>query len=1327
MFSRLKRSLVAILAAMALIVPAGPAPRTQAASPPPPAGPGSPCPDGAPLRTFKIHAVQLDLVYNKYGQHQPDGIIYVLNQNRDQLLAQVAANPGRTVSLAEPLAIRSNLGDCIEIEFKNELNEPASIHPIGIAYDVLGSDGMAVGFNPDTTAPAGGTVRYRWYPEREGTYFFADGAHQAVDSHPLGTKSLRLRGLFGALIVEPAGATWSDPKTGGPLLSGTKAIIKHPTRPDWREHVVFFHDGAPIKNPDGTPAHLYTINYRAEPMGQRLAEDCPDCNQKSLFYSSWVHGDPGGGDVVFPSYRNDPVVFHVVGAQVEELHVFHLHANRWKTTPGDPNSNTVDSLSISPGSTYQLWLDGGAGYKIGTVGDILFHCHFFPHYNEGGMWGMFRVYDKLQPDLMPLEDRPAPPAPTLEEPGFPHFIAGQNGYRPPKPPDPDLRLPTPVERTSLKTLLPGAPMVNPCPSTAPIRRYEITVIQRRVEYNEAGDHDPMGRLYVLKQDAPAVLSGAKAPEPLTIRANQGDCVEVTFGNDLPVNATPNEMSIHIHYVAFDVLGSDGTAVGYNYDQGIRPGDRIRYRWYADEKGPIYFHDHQSGSVKHGAFGSLIVEPPGSYWIDPTTGQPAQSGPNAIIIDPSGQDYRESTLYYQDWVPLFDRNGRPVDGGHEEGEDEGTMGINYTNAPFWHRSGADPAYVFSSWVHGDPKTPIIEAYPGDPVKLHLLSGSFEEPHNFLMHGVRWQREPRTSGDTAAQTITTSEYFDFSVQANPAGLLQRDYLYGSMSVDDLWNGMWGFFRVWGTEVPHVQPLPDRGAPTLGISLEDLARLTKTGTPPPTPINQGSPCPLVAPVKSFDIVAFTHDITHNRYGDHDPYGIVFALAEQEEAIRSGAMPAEPLVIRANAGDCIQVTLLNKLPSTMNAHQDHARVMVDHPWPNSNRISLHPQLLLYDVQGSDGATVGYNYDQSVPPGGVMSYTWYADRELGTVILWDMADVRSHRHHGAFGLLIVEPEGAEYRNPKTGEPLKAGPVADIIVPDGQDFREYALLVTDGMYSVNRAGACPTPPGPDDDDPHGTPCNQLGGGPEHQGAKGINYRSAPFAHRFGADFRPEMVFSSHVHGDPATPVLRAYLGDPVRIRLAQPADKSPGMAFHLAGHLWSRYGDAQAKHVTGVTEAITPGIAVDLTLIGGAGGTRQKAGDWIFQELKLVRYLEGGLWGIFRVLDQGVADLKPLPDRRPTPPTGLKVSTPATRGTLDLQWDRHQNPNVTGYHVYRSLLSGGTYERITAQPVTGTAYSDSGLLDGVTYHYVITAVDRFNNESLWSTQASGNTKSLLGL
>jgi Fibronectin type III domain len=87
----------------------------------------------------------------------------------------------------------------------------------------------------------------------------------------------------------------------------------------------------------------------------------------------------------------------------------------------------------------------------------------------------------------------------------------------------------------------------------------------------------------------------------------------------------------------------------------------------------------------------------------------------------------------------------------------------------------------------------------------------------------------------------------------------------------------------------------------------------------------------------------------------------------------------------------------------------------------------------------------------------------------------------------------------------------------------------------------------------------------------------------------------------------------------------------------------------------------------------------------------------------------------PTAPPAAPTNLAATAGdtTITLTWTA--STGATSYHVKRSSTSGGPYTQIAAP--TATTYTDTGLTDGTTYYYVVSAVNSVG-ESANSAQIS---------
>ena len=55
---------------------------------------------------------------------------------------------------------------------------------------------------------------------------------------------------------------------------------------------------------------------------------------------------------------------------------------------------------------------------------------------------------------------------------------------------------------------------------------------------------------------------------------------------------------------------------------------------------------------------------------------------------------------------------------------------------------------------DPYTPLLRAYPQDPVQIRLLAGGFTTMHNVITHGLPWKFEPYVAEFRAGARASSS---------------------------------------------------------------------------------------------------------------------------------------------------------------------------------------------------------------------------------------------------------------------------------------------------------------------------------------------------------------------------------------------------------------------------------------------------------------------------------------------------------------------------------------------------------------------------------------------
>lgn len=125
-------------------------------------------------------------------------------------------------------------------------------------------------------------------------------------------------------------------------------------------------------------------------------------------------------------------------------------------------------------------------------------------------------------------------------------------------------------------------------------------------------------------------------------------------------------------------------------------------------------------------------------------------------------------------------------------------------------------------------------------------------------------------------------------------------------------------------------------------------------------------------------------------------------------------------------------------------------------------------------------------------------------------------------------------------------------------------------------------------------------------------------------------------------------------------------------------------------------------------------GSQEFVDMSIIVYVWPGDY-VAAAVAEGTA--KPSAPREP-------VVTSTGNGTVSLAWSTPllpQTPAVTGYHVYRGTMAGAaTLHAYVAAP--DTTFTDTGLVNGVTYHYNVTAVNPngqgFSSRSVDATPAA---------
>ena len=309
--------------------------------------------------------------------------------------------------------------------------------------------------------------------------------------------------------------------------------------------------------------------------------------------------------------------------------------------------------------------------------------------------------------------------------------------------------------------------------------------------------------------------------------------------------------------------------------------------------------------------------------------------------------------------------------------------------------------------------------------------------------------------------------------------------------------------------------------------------------------------------------------------------------------------------------------------------------PDPNKGFAKDHK----YKITFTEGMTHAHKKGEIVTAEFVR-YRWWVDADVGLVFWHDHAFGATTWPHGGIGSTIVEPWGSTYHDPKTGKPIRSGPVADIHgtepVAYGRSgsFRELVAQISDTVPHTAQLVTEGNPPGLSRENAIAAgqsisfqmPTDMLEvafpllNGGTHTTGGAFNFRAASLTARLKSNKDAPKVFSSKVHGDPSTPLLGAYIGDSILFRLLS-GMQNETHTFVVSGH---GYRPERYDRDSRVTNTIHIGIAERYDLATTAGGYQQMAGDYLYYNGRTSKLSEGS-WGIIRVHDKVQKDLKVLP------------------------------------------------------------------------------------------------------
>jgi hypothetical protein len=167
--------------------------------------------------------------------------------------------------------------------------------------------------------------------------------------------------------------------------------------------------------------------------------------------------------------------------------------------------------------------------------------------------------------------------------------------------------------------------------------------------------------------------------------------------------------------------------------------------------------------------------------------------------------------------------------------------------------------------------------------------------------------------------------------------------------------------------------------------------------------------------------------------------------------------------------------------------------------------------------------------------------------------------------------------------------------------------------------------------------------------------------------------------------------------------------MYLAQYVAEQVLGLSGDKVNGTVDQIHATIQIqNAPFHGWSDQTDGTGADGFLGSCHYPRGITSALWWLNATNNPGY----PVPTNAPAAPSGL--SALAGNGQVVLFWNGVAL--AAGYNLKRAGVSGGPFTPVT-NGITGASFTDTGLVNGLTYYYVVTAMNRIG-ESLPSPEAS---------